>query len=129
MDNMSQNLTSHQHQPSNSGRRDAGAAVIDRIKSLAAQILPKGNSLYLYGSRARSDWREGCDWDLLVLLDKAKRDFTFDYDNYCYPFQEMGWEIDEDINARTFIKNDWFNGLHTLFYYNVLEDKRLLYES
>ena len=126
---MPQNLTTHQHQSSNSGGRDAGAAVIDRIKGLAAQILPKGSSLYLYGSRARGDWHEGSDWDLLVLLDKPKRDLSFDYVNYCYPFQEMGWEIDEDIDARTFTKNDWLNGPHTLFYYNVEEDKQLLYES
>lgn len=46
--------------------------VIDSIKQVAARVLPKGSILYLYGSRARGDYREGSDWDLLLLLDKPK---------------------------------------------------------
>ena len=45
--------------------------VIDSIKQVAEQVLPKGSTLYLYGSRARGDWHKGSDWDLLVLLDNA----------------------------------------------------------
>lgn len=44
--------------------------VIDNIKQVAKQVLPKGSTLYLYGSRARGDYHEGSDWDLLLLLDK-----------------------------------------------------------
>ena len=42
--------------------------VIDNIKEVAKKVLPKGSALYLYGSRARGDYHEGSDWDL--LLDK-----------------------------------------------------------
>ena len=52
--------------------------VINRIKQVAAQVLPKGSTVYLYGSRA---------------------------------------------------KDFWYNGPHSMFYFNVEEDKILLYES
>lgn len=44
--------------------------VIDNIRQVAACVLPKGSRLYLYGSRARGDYHEDSDWDLLLLLDK-----------------------------------------------------------
>ena len=102
--------------------------VIEHIKQVAARVLPKGSTLYLYGSRARGDWNAESDWDLLILLDKPKRDKK-DWENYAWPFTEMGWDVNEDISARTFTKNDWFNGPHTMFFFNVEEDKEILYES
>lgn len=102
--------------------------VIDHIKQVATRVLPKGSTLYLYGSRARGDWNENSDWDLLILLDKPKRDTKY-WENYAWPFTEMGWDVNEDISARTFTKNDWFNGPHTMFFFNVEEDKEILYES
>ena len=102
--------------------------VIEHIKQVAARVLPKGSTLYLYGSRARGDWNENSDWDLLILLDKPKRG-SKDWENYAWPFTEMGWDVNEDISARTFTKDDWFNGPHTMFYFNVEEDKEVLYES
>lgn len=104
------------------------ARVIESIKQVAREVLPKGSSLYLYGSRARGDYHEDSDWDLLILLDKPERDIR-DWDNFAFPFIERGWDLEEDISARTFTKNMWHNGPHTLFYYNVEEDKKLLYES
>ena len=102
--------------------------VISHIRQVAEQVLPKGSTLYLYGSRARGDFNEDSDWDLLVLLDKPERSRD-DWDNYAWPFTEMGWSINQDISARTFTKDQWQNGPHTMFYYNVEEYKMLLYES
>ena len=102
--------------------------VIENIRQVAASVLPKGSTLYLYGSRARGDWTPESDWDLLVLLDKPERDRK-DWENYAWPFTDMGWNIGEDISARTYTKNDWFNGPHTMFFFNVEEDKEILYES
>ena len=100
--------------------------VIDNIKQVAAQVLPKGSLLYLYGSRARGNWHKDSDWDLLVLLDKPRLEHG-DFDKYSYPFVEMGWDIGEDIRPHAYTKNDWFNGPHAMFYYNVEEDKKVLY--
>ena len=99
--------------------------VIENIKKTAQQVLPKGSTLYLYGSRARGDYHEESDWDLLVLLDKAKIEFT-DFEKYSYPFMTMGWDIGEDIRPHAYTKNEWFNGPHSLFYFNVEEDKIVL---
>ena len=101
--------------------------VIDSIKQVAAQVLPKGSLLYLYGSRARGDWHKDSDWDLLVLLDKPRLEHG-DFDKYSYPFVEMGWDIGEDIRPHAYTKQEWFNGPHAMFYYNVEEDKKVLYE-
>lgn len=99
--------------------------VIDSIKQVAERVLPKGSLLYLYGSRARGDWHDGSDWDLLLILDKPQLEHE-DFNRYSYPFVEMGWEIGEDIRPHAYTKQEWFNGPHAMFYYNVEEDKQVL---
>lgn len=113
----------------NFDKRDMDKAeVIDRIKQVAAQVLPKGSTLCLYGSRARGDHHEDSDWDLLLLLDKPKLEHG-DFDKYSYPFVLLGWDFGEDIRPQAYTKEEWFNGPHSMFYYNVEEDKEVLYES
>lgn len=101
--------------------------IIDNIRRMATCVLPKGSMLYLYGSRARGDNHEGSDWDLLLLLDKPRLERE-DFDKYAFPFVEMGWDIGEDIRPHAYTKDEWFNGPHSMFYYNVEEDKKVLYE-
>lgn len=60
------------------------ARIIDSIRQVAAKVLPKGSTLYLYGSRARGDAHEDSDWDLLLLLDKQKIEQD-DFNKYSYP--------------------------------------------
>ena len=102
--------------------------VIDNIKQLGKRLLPKGSSIYLYGSRARGDNYEGSDWDLLLLLDKPYMSYK-DRDDIEFPFVDLGWNIGEDISARAYTKEQWFKGQHSLFFYNVEQDKLLIYES
>ena len=101
--------------------------VLDNIRQVAAKVLPKGCSLYLYGSRARGDYHEGSDWDLLLLLDKSSLEHE-DFGKYSYPFIEMGWDIGEDIRPHAYTKHEWYEGPHSMFYFNVEEDKKPLYE-
>lgn len=102
--------------------------MINSFKRTAASVLPKGSTLYLFGSRARGDANEESDWDLLLLLDKPKKEKS-DWDKYAWPFVEEGLEVDEIVSVQTYPKNLWINGPHSLFYYNVEEDKEVLYES
>ena len=102
--------------------------VIDNIKQVAKDVLPLGSALYLYGSRARGDYHADSDWDLLLLLDKPKIEFE-DFGKYSYPFVERGWDMGEDIRPHAYTKKEWFEGPHAMFYFNVEEDKKLLYES
>ena len=98
--------------------------VIEKIKTLAKTILPKGSSLWLYGSRARGDAYEGSDWDLLILLDKDKIIAT-DYD-VIYPFRELGWNIGEEISPHLYAKNQWNQWFFLPYYKNVEHDKIVL---
>jgi len=102
--------------------------VIEKIKTVARNVLPKGSALYLYGSRARGDFHADSDWDLLLLLDKSKIE-NEDFNKYSFPFIEMGWDLGEDIRPHAYTKKEWYEGPHAMFYYNVEEDKRVLYES
>ena len=102
--------------------------VINNIKQVAKTVLPKGSAVYLYGSRARGDYHKGSDWDLLLLLDKSDIHYK-EKENLEFPFVDMGWDIGEDVSARVFTKDQWHHGPHSLFYYNVEQDKQLLYES
>ena len=104
------------------------AQMINHIKQTASRVLPKGSTLYLYGSRARGDYHEESDWDLLLLLDKPKLVHE-DFDKYSYPFVLLGWDLGADVRPHAYTKDEWFNGPHAMFYYNVEEDKEVLYES
>ncbi|MBR4583714.1 MAG: nucleotidyltransferase domain-containing protein [Bacteroidales bacterium] len=98
--------------------------VIERIMETAGCTLPKGASLWLYGSRARGDVRPDSDYDLLILLDKDE--LTLDDYLVQKPLRELGWDIGEEINPQVYSKREWEGFDYTLFYHNVLLDKRVL---
>ena len=101
--------------------------MINHIKQTAARVLPKGSTLYLYGSRARGDYNSDSDWDLLLLLDKPRLELG-DFDKYSYPFVLMGWDLGADIRPHAYTKDEWFNGSHALFTI-MLKKKRRFYMS
>lgn len=98
--------------------------VIERICQLASAVLPQGSSLWLYGSRARGDNSEDSDWDLLLLLDKAKI-MTTDYD-LAYYFRELGWDLGVQISPHVYSKQQWEGWSFLPFYKNVEQDKIVL---
>lgn len=102
--------------------------IIESIKQVARDVLPKGSMLYLYGSRARGDYHEDSDWDLLLLLDKPKRENS-DFENYAYPIMEKGFDLWQYFSVHTYTKDEWYKTPHSMFYFNVEQDKHLLYES
>jgi len=102
--------------------------IIDSIREVARKVLPRGSSLYLYGSRARGDNHDDSDWDLLLLLDKQKKEAT-DFDRYAYPIMECGFDFWQYFSVHTYTKDEWHGGPHAMFFYNVEQDKKLIYES
>lgn len=87
--------------------------------------MPPGAKLLLYGSRARGDFREDSDWDLLLILPK-KQITAEDYDNISYPFTELGWHIGQTINPVVYTQQEWEQYSFTPFYHNVLQDAIIL---
>ena len=94
--------------------------IFEEIQMLKRRILPN-EKVILFGSQARGDAREDSDWDLLVLLNKEKKNFIEDYDKYAYPFAELGLKYNTLINAKIYTVNDWETNL-SLFRHNVEQD-------
>ena len=95
--------------------------ILNEIKRIAKEVLPKGGQLILYGSRARNEVTEDSDWDLLILLDKPKIEHG-DYDNVLYPFAALSWDVGEIISPIIYTKNEWKKYSFTPFYKNIEED-------
>ncbi len=99
--------------------------ILMRIQTLGRDLLPEGSSLLLYGSRARGDYREDSDYDLVVLLDKDRQQLQ-DFTDYAYPFMEMGWDLGAEINPMLYTRKEWQKRHFTPFYQNVEHDKIVL---
>ena len=80
--------------------------IFKEIQTLKRQILPN-EKVILFGSQARGDARPDSDWDLLVLLNKGKRNFIDDYDKFGYPFSEIGDKYGTYISVKIYPKKDW----------------------
>ena len=98
--------------------------IINSIRKVAEDTLPPNSSVLLFGSQARGDAHDGSDWDILILLDRPN--LTFDDYGVAYPFRELGWEINEEINPQVYSKKEWSENSFTPFYKNVENEKIIL---
>lgn len=94
---------------------------INIIKKHIAFSMPKGVKVILFGSQARRDANENSDWDILILVDKAKLDEN-DYDTISYPLFELGWNINVQIHPILYTFKEWVSRKMSPFYKNVTEE-------
>jgi hypothetical protein len=99
--------------------------LLSQIVQLGREIIPADGHLYLYGSRARGDFRPDSDWDLLILLNKEKEEYS-DFDNYSYPFISLGYDAGAPISAHLYTMSKWDKMSFSPFYHNVEHDKIVL---
>jgi predicted nucleotidyltransferase len=95
--------------------------IFENICTLKRQLLPN-DRMILFGSQARGDARPDSDWDLLVLLNKNKKKFNEDYDNYAYPFAKLGLKYNALISIKLFTLKDWERQKPSIFYKNVEQE-------
>ncbi len=81
--------------------------IIQAIINKAAEILPKGSQVSLYGSRARGDARPDSDWDLHILVPGEERLPISKWDEYGWPFEQIGWDFDEWVTPRVYSFAGW----------------------
>lgn len=96
-------------------------SVINSIKNLAKSILPVGSSVTLFGSRARGSHRYDSDWDLLILLNRDNMSIS-QKEDFAYPFVELGWRIDEEINPIVHSSKEWNERRFMPLYRNIQTD-------
>lgn len=94
--------------------------ILEQIRLLKRHLLPNGR-LFLYGSQARGDAHDDSDWDLLVLLNKPVH-HSDDYDNYGYPFTEIGWKYGVYISPKVYTSVEWEKQRSSFFYKNVTHE-------
>jgi len=92
------------------------AVIFENIRRLKRQLLPN-DRLILFGSQARGDARPDSDWDLLMLLDKPKKE-EIDEDN-AWEFVMMGWDYGTYMSVKIRTKEQWEKGKSFPFYKNV----------
>ena len=69
---------------------------IEQLRTLGKTVFfPR--TLHLWLSQARGEAIEDSDWDLLILLNKEKREFE-DFGRYASPFTEIGFDNNEYVS-------------------------------
>ena len=97
--------------------------MLAKVKEIVLRLEPEAE-IYLFGSRARGDFMEDSDWDLLILLPGE-----VDWDRRIPIINDLtDLEVDEGIIFSRIIssKNEWYKDKvfkFTPFYQNVEPEK------
>lgn len=77
---------------------------------------------YLFGSRARGDFRPDSDWDILILVDQVKVSNEIE-DKFRDELYDIELETGQIISTFIYPKNYWENTLlYSPLYKNVLNE-------
>ena len=105
---------------------DRNRQILEAIKSTAANVLPEGSRIRLFGSRARGDYREDSDWDIHILIPGYKKLTLAQTGDYSRPFMELGLDMEEDIEPIVHSYADWESKSFLPIYKNIKKEGILL---
>ena len=95
------------------------------IKESVSASAPNA-TIILYGSRARGDFSEDSDLDILILLDKAQLTRE-DEKKVKYPLYDIEFETGKIISPLVLTKSDWESKHRiTPFYDNIFREGIIL---
>jgi uncharacterized protein len=80
------------------------SALLDKVKNAIRQIEPSAE-IILYGSRAREDFHDGSDWDLLILVDGDVNDKRTD--TIRHQLYEIEWETGDVLCSIVRSRTEW----------------------
>jgi predicted nucleotidyltransferase len=81
----------------------------NRIKKTIHDKDPKALA-YLFGSRARGDFKPGSDWDILILVDDVRVTNEIE-DNFRVALYDIELESEQIISTFIYTKDYWKNTL------------------
>lgn len=96
--------------------------ILTILKERMNSFMPKDAEVMLFGSRARGDYSDASDWDLLVLLNRPGRISLQEIGRLAYPFYDLSAELDIEINPVFYTRDDWKRRANTPFHINATHD-------
>lgn len=93
-------------------------------KMISSRIKQKdpGAEVILFGSHARGQANDESDWDILILIDKPKKNRTVE-EMYRDEMFHLELELGEPISTFVYSKNDWETKfVYTPLYQNIKQE-------
>jgi len=95
--------------------------IIRKIIAVVNKTAPD-SELFLYGSRARGDFKNKSDWDILILVNSDNLSFDFET-KFMDELYEIEIETGEIISPLIYTKKEWTEDRSiTPLYENILKD-------
>ena len=94
------------------------SAIIAKIKETIHSNVP-GADAFLFGSRARGDYRSNSDWDILILVDSQKVTNEIE-DKFRDGLYDIELEVGQIISTFIYSKASWKSNLkYSPIYYDI----------
>lgn len=103
--------------------------LMEALRTRAAEVLPRGSRLALYGSRARGDARPDSDWDIHVLIPGGEKLSAATEDEIAWAIDSVGLSFGEVFNSRVYTFAGWLKRNFLPFYKNVESEKIIILQN